>query len=87
MQRYSTILFIVADSPSVGPDILDDIWALQWHVHAKNPGAAGLNFQHCSSLSMMVPQVRSMAAMYGFSDQCTAVGTSYFARLAARDAR
>ena len=32
-------------------------------------------------------QVRSMAAMYGFSAQCTAVGTSYFARLAARDER
>ncbi|CAK0785963.1 hypothetical protein CVIRNUC_009176 [Coccomyxa viridis] len=31
--------------------------------------------------------VRSMAAMYGFSDQCTAVGTSYFVRLAARDER
>lgn len=30
--------------------------------------------------------VRSMAAMYGFSAQCTSVGTSYFARLAARDA-
>ena len=28
-----------------------------------------------------------MAAMYGFSDQCTAVGTSYFVRLAARDER
>ena len=34
-----------------------------------------------------VLQVRSMAAMYGFSAQCTAVGTSYFARLAARDER
>ncbi|CAL8466086.1 g5622 [Coccomyxa elongata] len=31
--------------------------------------------------------VRSMAAMYGFSSQCTSVGTSYFARLAARDER
>lgn len=29
--------------------------------------------------------VRSMAAMYGFSPLCTSVGTSYFARLAARD--
>lgn len=29
--------------------------------------------------------VRSMAAMYGFSAQCTSVGTTYFARLAARD--
>ena len=40
-----------------------------------------------SSPFVILPQVRSMAAMYGFSAQCTAVGTSYFARLAARDAR
>ncbi len=38
-------------------------------------------------VQLFLLQVRSMAAMYGFSAQCTAVGTSYFARLAARDER
>jgi hypothetical protein len=67
--------------------MLEAIWALQWCVHARIPGAADCDFTMLELTFVILAQVRSMAAMYGFSDQCTAVGTSYFARLAARDAR